>query len=78
MAKRIMEKGQTMMYTILHRKLRPSNTNTRYDNVTLSPLLLQRGSRFGLIQRSARSDSHWAVFCPNSVEVVRKINGGER
>jgi hypothetical protein len=24
------------------------------------------------------SDSHRAVFCPNSVEVVGKINGGER
>jgi hypothetical protein len=27
---------------------------------------------------SARSDLHRAVFCPNSVEVVGKINGGER
>ena len=25
---------------------------TRYDNVTLSPLLLQRGLRFGPIQRN--------------------------
>ena len=47
--------------------------------VTLSPLLLQRGLRIGPIQRNgaAPSDSHWAFFCPNSVEVVGKINGGE-
>jgi hypothetical protein len=52
----------------------------RYDNVTLSPLLLparvtnRSHSTYG---SSARSDSHRAVFCPNSV-VVGKINGGER
>jgi hypothetical protein len=54
----------------------------RYDNVTLSPLLLparvtnRSHSKYG---SSARSDSHRAVFCPNSVVlVVGKINGGER
>ena len=42
----------------------------RYDNVTLSPLLLparvtnRSHSTYG---SSARSDSHRAVFCPNSV-----------
>ena len=42
----------------------------RYDNVTLSPLLLparvtnRSHSTYG---NSARSDSHRAVFCPNSV-----------
>jgi hypothetical protein len=42
----------------------------RYDNVTLSPLLLparitnRSHSTYG---SSARSDSHWAVFCSNSV-----------
>ena len=42
----------------------------RYDNVTLSPLLLparvtnRSHSKYG---SSARSDSHRAVFCPNSV-----------
>jgi hypothetical protein len=41
-----------------------------YDNVTLSPLLLparvtnRSHSTYG---SSARSDSHRAVFCPNSV-----------
>ena len=44
--------------------------NIRYDNVTLSPLLLparvtnRSHSTYG---SSARSDSHRAVFCPNSV-----------
>jgi hypothetical protein len=43
---------------------------TRYDNVTLSPLLLparvtnRSHSTYG---SSTRSDSHRAVFCPNSV-----------
>ena len=43
---------------------------TRYDKVTLSPLLLparvtnRSHSTYG---SSARSDSHRAVFCPNSV-----------
>jgi hypothetical protein len=42
----------------------------RYDNVTLSPLLHparitnRSHSTYG---RSAQSDSHRAVFCPNSV-----------
>jgi hypothetical protein len=56
-----------------------STSSIRYDNVTLSPLLLQRGLRIGPIQRNgaAPSDSHRAFFCPNSVEVVGKINGGE-
>jgi hypothetical protein len=42
----------------------------RYDNVTLSPLLLparvtnRSHSTYG---SSARSDSHRVVFCPNSV-----------
>ena len=45
-------------------------TLSRYDNVTLSPLLLparatnRSHSTYG---SSAQSDSHQAVFCPNSV-----------
>ena len=52
----------------------------RYDNVTLSPLLLQRRLLTGPIQRNgaALGVIHTGVFCPNSVEVVGKINGGER
>ena len=51
-------------------KLKMSITNPRYDNVTLSPLLLparvtnRSHSTYG---SSARGDSHRAVFCPNSV-----------
>jgi hypothetical protein len=49
-------------------------------SLPLSPLLLparvtnRSHSTYG---SSARSDSHRAVFCPNSVEVVGKINGGD-
>ena len=41
-----------------------STSSIRYDNVTLSPLLLQRGLRIGPIQRNgaAPSDSHRAFF----------------
>jgi hypothetical protein len=45
----------------------------RYDNVTLSPLLLparvtnRSHSTYG---SSARSDSHRAVFCPNSIDIT--------
>ena len=49
----------------------------RYDNVTLSPLLLQLGLRFGSIQRNGAAPGviHTGrFFCPNSVEVVGKIN----
>ena len=43
---------------------------TRYDNVTLSPLLLPArvtNLSHSTYESSARSDSHRAVFCPNSV-----------
>ena len=49
----------------------------RYDNVTLSPLLLparvtnRSHSTYG---SGARSDSHRAVFCPNSVVRDRSFN----
>jgi hypothetical protein len=48
----------------------PWSLPVRYDNVTLSPLLLparvtnRSHSTYG---SSAQSDSHRAVFCPNSV-----------
>ena len=47
-----------------------NSQDIRYDNVTLSPLLLparvtnRSHSTYG---SSARSDSHQVVFCPNSV-----------
>jgi hypothetical protein len=50
--------------------MRGSKDLYRYDNVTLSPLLLparvtnRSHSTYG---SSARSDSHRVVFCPNSV-----------
>ena len=50
--------------------IKSTRTNPRYDNVTLSPLLLtarvtnRSDSTYG---SSARSDSHRAVLCPNSV-----------
>ena len=50
----------------------------RYDNVTLSSLVRVTIRSHSMQWSSARSDSHRAVFCPNSVEVVGKINGGER
>jgi hypothetical protein len=60
---------------------RDGTKEPRYDNVALSPLLLP--ARVTIRSHStqwssARSDSHREVFCPNSVEVVGKINGGER
>jgi hypothetical protein len=54
-----------------------NSPDTRYDNVTLSPLLLparvtnRSHSTYG---SSARSDSHRAVFCPNSVVRDRPFN----
>ena len=46
------------------------NVLLRYDNVTLSPLLLPArvtNRSHSMYGSSARSDSHRAVFCPNSV-----------
>ena len=51
---------------------------TRYDNVTLSPPLLQRGLRIGSIQRNGAAPGvihTGCFFCPNSVEMVGQING---
>jgi hypothetical protein len=58
-----------------------STSSIRYDNITLSPLLLLRGLRIGPIQRNGAVPAviHTGrFFGPNSVEGVGKINGGER
>jgi hypothetical protein len=48
----------------------------RYDNVTLSPLLLQRGLRFGPIQRNGAAPG--VIHTGRFFVLVGKINGGER
>ena len=54
---------------------------TRYDNVTLSRFCSQRGLRIGPIQRMGAAPGvihteRFFVLIP--LEVVGKINGGER
>ena len=51
--------------------------DTRYDNVTLGPLLLPArvmNWSHSMYGSSARIDSHRAVFCPNSVVRDRPFN----
>jgi hypothetical protein len=45
---------QTLSHNVVHLALN-GMIEIRYDNVTLSPLLLQRGLRFGPIQRNVEA-----------------------